>query len=163
MAILTSLSAMPSFRIITLTLVFTLCWFGAMAVYFSALPGGVSLDFMFTQRMIFSALETFTPADVQWHIWGTIIGDSVLPLAYGTVTVLAILRYGRGRWKTALLALIMLGVAFDFLENALHMPLLRGDVSGVGVHIMATCAKFACILPPMLYGLINWAREGLRR
>lgn len=127
-----------------------------MAAYFAALPGGLSLDFVFTRAAAIQLLDGLSPGDVHWHRMGTLIGDTVLPLAYGTATMLAILRYARGGLRIALAVMIFAGVGLDFLENALHIELLRGDLDVLGTHIFVTWAKFTLVVPPIVYGLVNW-------
>ena len=145
-----------SYRGLIILVVITLAGFAAFGTYWSVMPGGRSLDFIFTAQGLHDALSAWDANDRAYHVFGTRVLDSLFPLLYGVTIFVVCLRYATGWWRALLVSLTFAAIAADFTENQLNLALLAGDDVFV-VHLWATWIKFVCLVPPILESVADMA------
>lgn len=149
---------MNGFWILAASAALGLTYLVGSLIFFAGFPMWRSLDFLMLPGQIERALSLYSDADVMRHLWATRIGDTIFPAYYGVVVGLLCWRYFAG-WKLwAMLALTLVAVVADYVENAYTVRLLLGQ-GGVWPHVIATWIKFAAITLPMDLGLIYLWRE----
>ena len=149
---------MPTKTLTTVLIIIALAAFAALGIYFAQLPGGRSLDFIFTVRGLVSALDMWSEADKAYHTWGTRVLDSLLPAAYTTAALVAFARYYTGTKYWVYSALVIAAMTFDFWENSMNLDLLAGGRLMAVPHVFATWAKFLCLIP-VIPGLWLWVQD----
>lgn len=137
----------------------------------------VALQLAFTEERFGNIIEQWGPAGVQAYQTTTIWIDSWFPVAYALLlsSLVAVLTRRAGKQAARsgrmLFGLPWLAMALDWLENGLHLILLRssGDLSGtlVWVASLAAAVKWGliavtvfglifCFLRPLAY---NWVKR----
>ena len=149
---------MPSKSLTTALIIIALAAFAALGIYFAQLPGGRSLDFIFTVGGLVSTLDMWAEADKAYHVWGTRVLDSLLPTAYTAAALVAFARYYTGRKYWVYSALVIAAMTFDFWENSMNLDLLAGGRLMAVPHVLATWGKFLCLIP-VLPGLWLWVQD----
>jgi hypothetical protein len=123
-------------------------------------PGVVALELAFTKETFASILQQWGPAGVRAYQMSTLWIDSWFPVAYALLlsslmAVLATRADGRcARLGHTTFALPWLAMVLDWLENALHLILLRdpGNLSATWVLVASVAAtiKWALIAVTVL-------------
>ena len=140
-------------------------------------PGVVALQLAFTEERFADILRQWGPAGVRAYQTTTIWIDSWFPVAYALLlsSLVAVLTRRAGKEASRsgrmLFGLPWLAMVLDWLENGLHLILLRssGDLSGtlVWVASLAAAVKWGliavtvlglifCFLGPLVY---NWVKR----
>ena len=125
-------------------------------------PGIVALQLAFNKETFASILRQWGPAGIRTYQTVTLWVDSWFPPAYALllsslIAVLAVRASGRtARLGRALFALPWLAMTLDWLENGLHLILLRNPAN-----LSAALVLIASLAAALKWGLIAASVAGL--
>ena len=104
--------------------------------------GAPLLDMITNGDAARTRLAEMTQAQRDAHFWGTVLNDSLYPLAYGGFFAGLALRFGNGKWIWAMPALLTILV--DFAENT---------VQALALSEIADLLALKSVLTPLKFGL----------
>ena len=107
--------------------------------------GGTLLDAQMTAAAARETLLIMTADQKSAHFWGTVVADTVYPLAYGALFAGTAWRFA-GRFRRWAVVPAIAAVGFDFLENTLHALALSGNETLLSLKDVITPAKFTLLL-----------------
>lgn len=143
---------------------FTSLWFVMTLDYFGELPAGGLLDLALTQAQVISALGALAAEGahaLEYHSWGTLTLDMVLPALLCAFMLTGLVRYVTKAFAIGLGALAVLYMWVDYWENLLSLQLLSGGRS-FSANAWASALKFLFLLPPLAIVLTGLLRESYK-
>lgn len=148
----------PSFKLVFICAFIALAVLGVSVAVALDLPSGRPLGLIFTQAHLESVFSTYSPDDKSAQLWILTRIDMAIPFAYGAFLYFASQRYATAPWVFLLVFWTMIGMIFDFTENATLFKILDGE-DGFALKTIFTRAKFAFLTVPLLYCSASFAKE----
>lgn len=145
----------PSFRLVLLCAAVSLVMLSVSVAVGCNLPGGRTMDFVFTQAEVKRLISEYSARDIAAHRWVTSRFDMFFPFAYGAFFYFASMRYANMPWVLMLVLWVMVGTIFDFTENAAQLSLLNGEDSSA-LKTVFTRAKFVFLAIPIVFCTVNF-------
>jgi hypothetical protein len=122
------------------------------------LPGGRTLDFVFTQSGTVDLFSQYSADDINIHRWLTSRVDMVFPFIYGSFFYFAAKRYANAPWVYLLVFWVAVGMIFDFTENVAQLNILAGD-DDFALKTVFTRAKFVFLAMPVVFCSWHFIRD----
>lgn len=111
---------------------------------------GQFLDMIMTGPAAEARLAEMNEAQRQAHFWGTLINDTLYPIAYGGFLAGLAARLAPLRERFLVVLPVLLAVILDLCENTVQMLALSGTVDLLAAKTVLTPAKFGLILVAVL-------------
>ena len=125
--------------------------------------GGPLLDLIWTGAGAEARLAEMSAGERQAHVWGTLINDTLYPLAYGGFLAGLAGRFAGERWQGWVMLLPLATVLLDFSENTVQVLALSGAPDLLALKSILTPAKFGLLglstllaLGLALAALVRW-------
>ncbi|WP_300376884.1 hypothetical protein [Henriciella sp.] len=135
---------LTSTLVILLSLILTLLIGLSFAPVQNAI-GGPLLDMLWTGEAAQARLNAMNEAERSVHIWGTVLNDTLYPLAYGAFLAGLAGRFAGPRWMGWAMLPAFLAVLADFAENMVQVLALTGSMN---------LLAFKSVLTPLKFGLL---------
>ena len=107
---------------------------------------GPLLDMIMTGQAAKARLAEMTDAQRTAHFWGTLINDTLYPIAYGGFLAGLAGRLAPGRWCALAMVPAFVTVLLDICENTVQMLALTGTADLLAAKTVLTPLKFGFFL-----------------
>ena len=128
--------------------------------------GGPLLDMLWTGEAAQPRLNEMNAAERSVHLWGTLLNDTLYPLAYGAFFAGLAGRFAGRRWEAWAMLPAGLTVLVDLAENMVQALALAGQPSLLALTTVLTPLKFGLLMCAALLGLglaimalVGWIRR----
>lgn len=129
--------------------------------------GGPLLDMLWTGEAAQARLNAMNEAERSVHIWGTVLNDTLYPLAYGAFLAGLAGRFAGPRWMGWAMLPALVAVFADLAENTIQVLALSGTANLLALKSVLTPLKFGAFLTAaglaLVLGFLALVRWGLRR